>query len=116
MMKTIYFNEPLSNNFESDWIKIPQKNKYYSKNIRSIEITWSNVQFNATPSPQGFIKFYYSNSMDSQDEFATISINNTENLSNPELIEINNSFKYLKIKFEKNDIISGLLNIVGNVN
>lgn len=115
-MKTIYFNESLSNNFESDWIKIPQKNKYYSKNIRSIEITWNNVEFSATPSPEGFIKLYYSNSMESMDEFATIIINNTDNLNNPELIEINNAFKYLKIKFEKNDIISGLLNIVGNVN
>jgi len=115
-MKIIYFNESLSNNFESNWLKIPQKNKYYSKNIRSIEIIWSNVQFNPVPSPEGFIKLYYSNSMDSQDEFATIIINNAENLNNPELIEINNAFKYLKIKFEQNDIISGLLNIVGNVN
>jgi len=115
-MKIIYFNESLSNNFESNWLKIPQKNKYYSKNIRSIEIIWSNVQFSATPSPQGMIKLYYSNSMEGMEEFATIIINNAENLNNPELIEINNAFKYLKIKFEQNDIISGLLNIVGNVN
>jgi len=115
-MKIIYFNESLSNNFESDWIKIPQKNKYYSKNIRSIEITWSNVQFNPVPSPQGIIKLYYSNSMEGMEEFAIIIINIAENLNNPELIEMNNAFKYLKIKYEKNDIISGLLNIVGNVN
>ncbi len=114
-MGLIIYNQSMGNNIESNWLKIAKNSKYYTKHILSLEINWTDVVFDIVPSPKGLIKLYYSNSQLAEEEFMQINIDNIDNTNNPELIEINNSYKYLKIKYEAVDILEGLLNVITNV-
>lgn len=115
-MKIIFSDEQMNLELESEWIKIKQRSRFYSKYISSLELIWKDVTFDAVPAPFGELKLYYSNSMNVQDEFYLLAINSSDNLSSPELLEINSAFAYLKIHYLPNDILNGKLNIVANIN
>ena len=111
MNSLIFKDMPMHSNAESKWI--PVRTERVSGHIikseaLSLQISWHSVE----GTPDGEITIGCSNDLNSLAAGTTINVNSYSNLDDPELLIINPSFKYLKLKYTANSITGGVLNAV----
>lgn len=98
----------MSTNYESDYLAVsnlPYPGRTY--NISGIQISWKNV----TGSRNGILKLMASYDKEANSFLKSFIIDCESNLNDALFVVCLPYFEYLKIEYEKNEIISGLLSI-----
>lgn len=112
-MSLIITEQDMSNNFETDWIRIIKyDNKLKTlKKLKSIQIKYRDLAFNSPVPIGGEIIFHYSNHYDFISILDTVAINTNNQSTNTLIYYVRPNFNFIKVKFEKNDIVSGFISL-----
>lgn len=112
MTMEVIKDQAMSSDFESDWIPVQiDKIANFGKNsfADSLQIYWEDV----TGTLDGKIELFISNVQDSMTLGNTYNIETASNIDDSEFIVLSHIlFKYLKIKYTKNNITGGKLNAI----
>jgi len=109
----IIVEQDMSNNFETDWIRIIKyDNKLKSlKKLKSIQIKYRDLAFNNPYPIGGEIIFNYSNHYDFISILDTLSIDTNNQSTNTLIYYVRPNFNFIKVKYKKNDIVSGFISL-----
>lgn len=112
-MSLIILEEDMSNNFETDWIRIIKyDNKLKTlKKLKSIQIKFRDLTFNNPYPIGGEMIFCYSNHYDFISILDTVAIDTNNQSANILIYNVRANFNFIKVKFEKNDIVSGYISL-----
>jgi len=110
MTQEIIRNHNMGLDYETEWIPVQlYEINNFGKNAmaESLQISWQNV----LGTLNGEIELYISNDQYGQSLGNTYAINTNSNINDCEFIVLSHiHFNYIKIKYSKNNITSGLLN------
>jgi hypothetical protein len=111
MNAEIIYNMSMDSDFESDWFPINSEgsgSKSSSRVASSLQVTWDNV----SGILNGKIEVLSSNDAVSQVVGYTLNINTNSNIEDSELLILQPGFNFIKLKYNKNGILNGILNAV----
>jgi hypothetical protein len=111
MTMEIVKDHDMSLDLETDWIpvQLDEISNFGKRAIaESLQISWHNV----TGTLNGEIEVYISNDQYGQSLGNTYSIDTESNIEDCEFIVLSHiHFKYIKLKYSKNSITDGILNV-----
>lgn len=103
----------MDSDFESEWFPIKEEivgSPGYCRTARSLQINWSGAEGTLN----GKITIWAGNDRSAGATGKTIMVEQADNSSDAELLLLYPLFGFLKIKYEKNGITGGLLNVFMN--
>jgi len=111
MISEVIKNHDMSLNLETYWIPLRQEEIMGQRKVMdavSIQIIWDSV----VGTLDGLIELYVTNELNSRSLLGSQIVNSISNRNNSVLINLSLSYEYLKIKYSKNNILSGRLNVI----
>lgn len=111
MISEVIRNYDMSLNLETYWIALQQEEiAGYRKSVNavSLQIIWDSV----VGIMNGMIELFVTNEQNSRSLLSSYVVNSISNRSNSILVDLSLNYAYLKIKYSKNDILSGKLNVL----
>ncbi|MFA6571084.1 MAG: hypothetical protein WCT77_07590 [Bacteroidota bacterium] len=110
MINEIITELAMDKSYESDWFPLeldPISNFGKRASAESMQISWSGV----TGTYNGVIEILASNDMTNYTCGATVAVNTAENQSDSVMIIFLSVFRFIKIRYTKNSISGGKLNV-----
>lgn len=111
MISEVIKNHNMSLNMETYWIPLQQEEVLGHRKAMdavSVQIIWESV----IGILNGVIELFVTNELNSKSLLSTYNVDTTSNKNDSILANLSLNYGYLKIKFTKNSIISGKLNVI----
>lgn len=106
MNAEIFSGQPAESDFETEWFPtaIEDFNREKTTTV-SIQVVWDNI----TGTPDGTIDLFAANQEDFPSCGDRYNINSVSNIDDSLIIILDSAFRFIKLKYSKNDITGGEL-------
>ena len=102
---------PMSTSFSTNWLSAeydPFAKGKFSERAVAVQIVWKAVGGTLN----GTVKIYGTNLLGSESEFSSTTINLPDNSANSILVPLSQNYRYWKLSYLKNGILSGTMSAV----
>ena len=109
MVAEIISNAGLSDDFETEWFSLIYQNNPFGnpETAETIQLNWSAV----SGTLNGTLQLYLTNDLNIRTLAKTITISNSDNTQDAELLILYGSYQYFKINYINNGITDGFLSV-----
>ena len=108
MISEILSNIPMNINFESEWFPVNVRLSGKDFRAASLQLSWNNVSVN----PDAVIEIYVSNNQHEAVFLSDFLISSLDTKSDAKLIILSPSYEYIRLKYIRRTVTSGLLNAI----